>query len=487
MSDSSRSSSTRAAAVRMSPVRTTLLAMKFKANCSCTSAPDARVTFTCRSAKARPVSKSQASTAMIPAARFPARHKRPSTSSGPISWLRAAASARVSVRCGGLVAFGHSEREGIEKQVSGPWALTSRWGGPSGLGGFADQLLVIGSGTPRRPRREPRNACRAQAAGRTVPAAGRRSAGVRRRLCRGVGRRRFCLATGRQERCAVRMGARDSTAESSRSAESSAPAARFALAAAKVRSARRAPSGVRSAARSSSAAAARRPPRAFARPADCSSSTAIPSSWVTVELARCQARLSASPMGSVTSASARCTARRFCMVRRAIGGRAHRGMTKVDMPSELRSAQRALLGRRHSSRVRVAWAADHSSAGSPFGSAAASASRVCVSAGNSRSRLAKPSSSCPLNGTEADSESPSTNSAAVQARGQLQQGKRISARLGDDPIPDHWICRSSDHRIEQPASVLGAETRRAGFRKPCQIAVYGAIPSSDDEDDALGK
>ena len=70
---------------------------------------------------------------------------------------------------------------------------------------------------------------------------------------------------------------------------------------------RRAESGVSSAARSRNAAAAAMPPRACARPAERSSSSATDSSRPEVARARCQARRSGSDSGSVASASARCT------------------------------------------------------------------------------------------------------------------------------------------------------------------------------------
>ena len=98
-----------------------------------------------------------------------------------------------------------------------------------------------------------------------------------------------------------------SAAASSPSAGSNAPACTFTCAASSVRSARRAGSAVSSAACPKKAAAAARPPRACARPADCSSSTATSSSGPRVAWARCQARRSGSRVASVTSANAPCT------------------------------------------------------------------------------------------------------------------------------------------------------------------------------------
>ena len=69
-------------------------------------------------------------------------------------------------------------------------------------------------------------------------------------------------------------------------------------------------SGVSAVARSRSAAAAARPPRLCARPAECSRSAATASSGPAAASARCQARRSAANSASLTSASASCTRRR---------------------------------------------------------------------------------------------------------------------------------------------------------------------------------
>ena len=73
-----------------------------------------------------------------------------------------------------------------------------------------------------------------------------------------------------------------------------------------LRSACRAGSAVSNTDRCRNAAAAARPPRACARPAERSSSAATSSSGPSAAWARCQARRSGSARGSVTSASAAC-------------------------------------------------------------------------------------------------------------------------------------------------------------------------------------
>ena len=88
-------------------------------------------------------------------------------------------------------------------------------------------------------------------------------------------------------------------------AASGAPACCLASAATRERCARLLRSGVRFAASSRKAAVAARPPRACARSAERSSSTAIASLGSDAPCARCHARRSGSSSGSVTSARAR--------------------------------------------------------------------------------------------------------------------------------------------------------------------------------------
>ncbi len=113
-------------------------------------------------------------------------------------------------------------------------------------------------------------------------------------------------------------------------------------------------------------------------------------------------------------------------------------------------------------------AADHSSAVSPFGSAAANARRVCVAGGKSTSRLANASSSCPVNGTPVVSGSPSTASAEVQARGSSSNASgfpRVSAMIRSltarstglvttesNSVPASSVCRPASRNSGSPAS-----------------------------------
>ena len=81
-------------------------------------------------------------------------------------------------------------------------------------------------------------------------------------------------------------------------------------------------------ARCRNAAAAARPPRACARPAERSSSKATCSSGPAAAAARCHARRSGSVSRSVASASARWTARRSSTAADSVHGGAHQRMTE---------------------------------------------------------------------------------------------------------------------------------------------------------------
>ena len=128
-------------------------------------------------------------------------------------------------------------------------------------------------------------------------------------------------------------------------ASSSAPASYFVCAAASARCARRDGSGVSAAARSRKAAAAARPPRAWARPAARSSSRGDVLVGAGRRPARCQARRSGSTSASVASASARCTSRRCSRRCRPVDRRAHERMAKahpavdLDQPGAPRPAR----------------------------------------------------------------------------------------------------------------------------------------------------
>ena len=132
------------------------------------------------------------------------------------------------------------------------------------------------------------------------------------------------------------------------------PASNFACAAASARLPLSAGSGVSSAARARNAAAAAAPPRACARSAERSNSSATASSGPDAACARCQARRSGSVSGSVASASARCASLPLGRCRRPVGRGAHEWMPEPDPGSRSRSAARLRPGRARSSRCRGA-------------------------------------------------------------------------------------------------------------------------------------
>ena len=119
------------------------------------------------------------------------------------------------------------------------------------------------------------------------------------------------------------------------SAASNAPAAVWARAAARARLAWVSGSGVSRTACSRKAAVAAAPPRACARPAQCSSSAARFSSGPGAPWARCHARRSGSVSGSVAAASARWTAWRSLVGRGAVDRRADQRVAESDAFAEL--------------------------------------------------------------------------------------------------------------------------------------------------------
>ena len=174
-----------------------------------------------------------------------------------------------------------------------------------------------------------------------------------------------------------------SAVTSSARAASNAPAPRLAWAASSALSARRPGSPVSAAARRRNAAAAAWPPRAFARPAESSSSRATSSSGSATEAARCHARRSGSTFRSVTCASAKWAARRSgasadpYTAERASGWRNVTRSSTDSNPSVASTATSVIPSRSHA-RCR--------STGSPTGSAAATSRRRRASSGRVSSR-----------------------------------------------------------------------------------------------------
>ena len=96
-------------------------------------------------------------------------------------------------------------------------------------------------------------------------------------------------------------------------------------------------------------------------------------------------------------------------------------------------------------------AARHSSVTSPTGSAAASSSRRCVSAGSGSSRRRKLCSIRLRQRPRAGQPEPAGQLRRGQPARQLEQRERVAARLGDDPIADPRVERPGDRRVQQRA------------------------------------
>ena len=241
-------------------------------------------------------------------------------------------------------------------------------------------------------------------------------------------------------------------APASASAGSNAPARRLASAAASRRSARRAGSGVSSAAWARKAASAATPPRACARLAERSSSSATSSSGPAAARARCQARRSGSSARSVTSASARCTACRSPAEAAPIDGRTHERVREAHAMVELEQVRRGRGVGRLDRDLEPLGAAPHQH-------------RIA-------DRLRRREQQEPLRvggqGLHAPPEAlldPPLQRARVwqaeppgelgrrHAARQLQQGEGIPARLGDDPVSHARVQRAAHGRRQQRTGV----------------------------------
>ena len=172
-----------------------------------------------------------------------------------------------------------------------------------------------------------------------------------------------------------------------------------------------------------------RPPRAFARSAERSSSTATSSSGPRAASARCQARRSGSLCGSVTSARARCTPRRSdADADRYTTDRTRGWRNLIGVPNSTRSA--SVAGVAASAPIPSSAAARHTKLGSPAVSAAATNSRCRVGSGRASRRRRKLSSAPPANVPAPGSPNPPANSSGVSPRGSSSNANgfpRVSA------------------------------------------------------------
>ena len=174
--------------------------------------------------------------------------------------------------------------------------------------------------------------------------------------------------------------------------------------------------------------AAKKPPRAWALRADCSSSAATCSSGRADAWAQCHARRSGSRSGSVTSASAWCTACRSRAVAIRYAAERTNGCRKAMCWPKLISPDSMAPAAGSAPRPSRS-AACQSRGASPSGSAAAVRSRSRVSGGRTSSRRTKLSSIRPAS---VPALRPSASSAAVQAWGSSSRASglpRVSATI----------------------------------------------------------
>ena len=226
------------------------------------------------------------------------------------------------------------------------------------------------------------------------------------------------------------------------SAASKAPACVLSRAPPRARGApARAGSGVRAVARSRKAAAAASPPRACARSAERSSSRRPSSSSAGAACARCHARRSGSVPGSVASASAVWTLRRSSSRAASIDRGAHERVPEAHPGAELEQPVGDRGVRRVGADAERARPRATPATGSPSGSAAASSSRRRVSSGRPSSRCRKLSSIRALSAGAPGSPKPPASSAGVRPARQLEEGQRVAARLGDDPVAHARVQR----------------------------------------------
>ena len=287
-------------------------------------------------------------------------------------------------------------------------------------------------------------------------------------------RRQRGLEGARLARSGSRRAARPPPWPAAARAASNAPAWKLASAAASARPAWSVGSGVSAVARSRSAAAAARPPRLCARPAERSSSAATASSGPAAASARCQARRSAASSGSLTSASASCTRRR------SSGDAARYTAERTSgwwnrTRSSISSSPASAAGASALGSMESRSAARHSSGGVP--------QRVrCRQQDQSLRRLGQ-SGDAPqvllLQLTRKIArrgrrEAPGSLRRAHPLR-QLHQRQRIAPGLGDDPVADAVVEPARHGSRQQGARIRLIEAFERQLRQAVERAGGGRL------------
>ena len=74
-----------------------------------------------------------------------------------------------------------------------------------------------------------------------------------------------------------------------------------------------------------------------------------------------------------------------------------------------------------------------------------------------------------------------------QAAGQLQQGERVAAGLGDDPVPHPLVEPPGTCRVQQGASISVAQTTDRPFRQPLQLQRVARLAYGEHQGDGLSQ
>jgi hypothetical protein len=84
-----------------------------------------------------------------------------------------------------------------------------------------------------------------------------------------------------------------------------------------------------------------------------------------------------------------------------------------------------------------------------------------------------------------DQPEPARQLCRAQPARQLQQGKRVARRLGQDPVPDLLIEPEADHRAQQRTGVLVRQTPHLQVRQSCELLTR--LPRGEDQSDRLSQ
>ena len=74
-----------------------------------------------------------------------------------------------------------------------------------------------------------------------------------------------------------------------------------------------------------------------------------------------------------------------------------------------------------------------------------------------------------------------------QATGQLQQGERVAAGLGDDPVAHPLVEPPETRRVQQRPSITVAQATDRPFRQPLQLRCVARLADGEHQRDGLGQ